>query len=94
MNQQVTGSASRSVEVARARQLIAEACEPPHRVDALPEHANLRDLGIDSIRLMQLVIAIEEELSRTVFSLGEVGRAGTVGELLQLVEASAPTPIG
>lgn len=69
----------------RVREIIGRTCEPPRRADVLRDDMALRDLGIDSIRLMNLVMSIEEDLGRPVFSIAEVSRAATVGALMRLV---------
>ena len=69
----------------KVREIIGRSCEPPVQPDVLRDDMALRDLGIDSIRLMNLVMFIEEDLGRPVFSIAEVSRAATVGALMRLV---------
>ena len=69
----------------RTRELIGQACAPPLPCDCVHDDLRLSDLGVDSMRMMNLVFSIEEALGRPVFSIAEVSRVRTVGALLALV---------
>jgi len=72
-------------EKSRIRELIGQACAPPVPRERLHDDLQLSELGVDSMGMMHLVLSIEEELGRPVFSIAEVSRARTVGALMALV---------
>jgi acyl carrier protein len=69
--------------IERLRHLIAESCA------VLPElvvpQARLRGYGIDSVRIMDLMLTIEEQFA-VRFNLEELDGVRTVGELAAYVE--------
>jgi acyl carrier protein len=51
----------------------------PADVDAA---CRLSDLGIDSLKFIMVILDIEQRLQRPIFSLDNVGRLHTVGDIL------------
>jgi len=67
----------------RLRQLIAESCEiEPHGIS---ETARLRGYGIDSVRVMDLMLSVEEEFA-IQFRMEELESVLTVGDLATYVD--------
>jgi acyl carrier protein len=67
----------------RLRQLIAESCAVAPEL-VVPQ-ARLRGYGIDSVRIMDLMLTIEEQFA-VRFSPEELDGVRTVGELAAYVE--------
>lgn len=69
--------------LARLRETIAEACAVSP--DLVVPPARLRGYGIDSVRLMSLMLAIEEQFG-VRFDLEDLEHVRTVGDLVAYVE--------
>jgi acyl carrier protein len=67
----------------RLRQLIADSCAV--RGDLIVEKASLRGFGIDSLRVMDLMLTIEGEFG-IQFNLEDLDGIHTVGELASYVD--------
>lgn len=65
---------------------ITEVLEPKLKGKTLTEESNFKDLGIDSLDLVDLVFQMEEALD-VQFEDEELLRIKTVGDLIRLVEA-------
>jgi acyl carrier protein len=69
--------------IARLRSLIAASCEISP--DLVVPQARLRGYGIDSIRIMDLMLTIEEQFA-VRFNVEELDGVRTVGELAAYIE--------
>jgi acyl carrier protein len=58
----------------------------------LPVHANLTDLGFDSLRFLLLVLEVERMLGRKVVDVASIAGVRTVADVLRLAEAPSPVP--
>jgi len=67
--------------------IIANSCEPPIESANLSNDLKLDGLGIDSLKLMLVVLDIEEAVGRRIFEVGQISRVETVGELVALAQA-------
>ena len=67
----------------RLRQMIAESCAV--RPELVVPQARLRGYGIDSVRIMDLMLTIEEQFG-VRFNLEELDEVRTVGELAAYVD--------
>lgn len=65
---------------------ITEVLEPKLKGKTLTEESNFKDLGIDSLDLVDLVFQMEEALD-VQFEDEELLTIKTVGDLIHLVEA-------
>ena len=65
---------------------ITEVLEPKLKGKTLTEESNFKDLGIDSLDIVDLVFQIEEALD-VQFEDEELLTIKTVGDLIRLVEA-------
>ncbi|MFQ6861616.1 MAG: acyl carrier protein [Beduini sp.] len=65
---------------------ITEVLEPKLKGKTLTEESNFKDLGIDSLDLVDLVFQMEEALD-VQFEDEELLTIKTVGDLIRLVEA-------
>jgi acyl carrier protein len=76
----------------RLASLIARVCDlPPHIIDS---HSRLLGFGLDSVRITELILLIEEEFG-VVLRLQDLQDVQTVADLARLVErasASAGSP--
>jgi acyl carrier protein len=71
------------------RRVLASVCEldSPH----IGAETTLLDLGVDSVRILELVAAIEETLSVQLSPLDpEVAKLRTVGQLVELIDRRRP----
>jgi acyl carrier protein len=84
----------------RMRELIARVCEV--EPDAVTLHARLRGYGIDSIRILDLLMSVEEEFAIEL-DVEQMMHVSTVQELVDYIErqhaakrrstgVTAPTP--
>ena len=78
----VTASADAATSVADVRALVAKSLGVPG--DAILESTSLRDLGVNSLDLVVLVMAIEERF-RIEFDPADLGRLRTFGDLVRRV---------
>jgi acyl carrier protein len=69
--------------LARLRATIADACAVPP--DLVVPPARLRAYGIDSVRVMSLMLTIEDQFG-VRFDLEELERVKTVGDLVAYVD--------
>jgi acyl carrier protein len=77
-------------DCAIARGVLAKHSRGRFVADALrTEHSLDRDLGIDSLRLVLVILEIEAQLGRKVFVPEQARRLATVGDIERLVEAAS-----
>jgi acyl carrier protein len=78
----------------RLKQLLERDFAIP--TSALDAGATLESLDIDSLRLIEIVFAVEDEFKVTMpQDQGEIrGRVKTLGDLAQLIEGLAPAAAG
>jgi len=71
------------------RQVLAANSAGRFTPDAIDLHMRVKDLGIDSLKFILVVLAIEDELGRKVFEVGNLARIETVGDLCRLAADAA-----
>lgn len=49
----------------------------------------IKDLGIESLQFIRLVLEVEEAVGRKVFDVESLARIGTVDDLYEILESSA-----
>ncbi|UUY08384.1 phosphopantetheine-binding protein [Pseudomonas sp. J452] len=64
--------------------LISEHTEPSLPVDQIAEDLSLQEIGIDSLRFMLLVLALEELLGQSGFNVGSISQVRSVGDLIAM----------
>lgn len=57
--------------------------------EAIELRTRVKDLGIDSLKFIMVVLAIEEALGRKVFEVGNLAGVETVADLCRLAGAAA-----
>ena len=67
------------------KQVIASSAEPQMEFSNLSEEAFLKDIGIDSLKFMLMVIDIEQQLGRQIFQIDAVPEIRTVSDVIKLV---------
>lgn len=74
----------------RFRQILQSVAELPDSFDILNTHELRSDLDIDSLRLIDVVLNVEQEFE---VELGEeeLAKVNTVGDLWQVVDGAANT---
>lgn len=75
-------SNQREAVATRVARLVAERVP---RKDAVTGNAVIRDLGLDSVAIMDLVMAVEDEFD-LVFPLDRLGEVETVDDLSRVVQ--------
>jgi acyl carrier protein len=75
-----------NTDSAEARRIVAEQVFGRMDASQLDDAAALDDLGVDSFRFLVIVMAIEAALGRKVYSMSQLARIKTIGDLVAPLE--------
>jgi acyl carrier protein len=71
-------------EVALVRRIVAASSGGRHTPESLSGSMSLKDAGVDSLKLIVMILEIETKLRRKIFNADNLGKMHTLDDLLRV----------
>lgn len=71
-------------EAALVRRIVAASSGGRHTPESLSGSMSLKDAGIDSLKLIVMILEIETKLRRKIFNADNLGKMRTLDDLLRV----------